>query len=1143
MGVLMLEKGTVSLVFGEGMDTKTDEVDVMPTKLLNAENIVFNKNNALSKVDGYKLLSSDIYYRSTDPNPYPAASTINNPSMLVSYNDELLCCSSTQLFGYVPNNDSWISKGSYSNISFENKEIVYLANHEKEASRYAKCGDFEWITYFAGAYGGTHTEIRNCLYHKDINLIFDEYLQDGKSNLALLKFNNSIWALSTQSDHSVLATRYSFTDMYSYSTQLTVSGLICKVGSGTSIFDYIIDEENNICIIAWYDDVAGKINIAQFLDNGTISGKVDVFIGSMSNVYDIRLFHSKYETTKHYILGFVYEDATTSYYKAAVYDTSLAEVVSCKTVTSSVYSNNGYYFNYIDIIPDSQYSWRFYYTKIRSVHALDVDLLNNGIFYYTMDIFGTLSVSAILCKVGATIAGKAINDTNCTISGYPYFGGYNNFYLIAAYVEDSTQTAQSSYYFLDAINTNPVGKIISAASFSDGGLKIIPFNNTFLITYSNQTFGAAEFGVRKFDTYFGKIKSKSEINNTLYLSGPILYEYDGTYTKENNFLVYPESLGASTTKSSAVVTQQGTVSTHEISQITFSDAQYLNVTHSAATTTYIKFYTANNANAYVIWFNKTDVNGNSLGVASSASGTLIQVNIDHVLSADNVAYCVYSVLQGMAGITVTIPYSNVVQIENTSNGAVTDIAFNLNTFTAAGPANGTYEYTAIYEWLDKFGNVHRSAPATPISVVVSTAPSPVFISIPYLHITAKSEVYIKVYRTEASGTTFYLLVDPSSILYYPNDTKKSYCVFKDYFTDAQITSNEILYTDGGILENIALDANKYICSYKNRLVSSGFVEENKIIYSKPLETNVGMSLNDQLIIQCDSLGGSIIAQTTLDDKLIIFKENNIFYVVGEGANAAGANQTYINPQLITSDVGCAEPNSIVLTPNGLMFKSAKGIYLLDRSLQPHYIGWEVEKFNDQEITSAILIEDHNQVRFTTRDSMCLVYDYFVKQWTTFTNHQAIDACIWDGLYCHLDTDGVKVETRDIFEFNGVGYPMSAETAWIKLDGVQNFQRCYRANILAKFKSDHILYIRVFYDYDNVNFDEYSFNTSNLDEVVPISQDSEVYQVQIHLKRQKCQAIKFKFFDNALDEGLSLTDLTLMIGKKRGINKVPANKKI
>ena len=163
MGVLMLEKGTVSLVFGEGMDTKTDEVDVMPTKLLNAENIVFNKNNALSKVDGYKLLSSDIYYRSTDPNPYPAASTINNPSMLVSYNDELLCCSSTQLFGYVPNNDSWISKGSYSNISFENKEIVYLANHEKEASRYAKCGDFEWITYFAGAYGGTHTEIRNCL--------------------------------------------------------------------------------------------------------------------------------------------------------------------------------------------------------------------------------------------------------------------------------------------------------------------------------------------------------------------------------------------------------------------------------------------------------------------------------------------------------------------------------------------------------------------------------------------------------------------------------------------------------------------------------------------------------------------------------------------------------------------------------------------------------------------------------------------------------------------------------------------------------------------------------------------------------------------------------------------------------------------
>lgn len=54
---------------------------------------------------------------------------------------------------------------------------------------------------------------------------------------------------------------------------------------------------------------------------------------------------------------------------------------------------------------------------------------------------------------------------------------------------------------------------------------------------------------------------------------------------------------------------------------------------------------------------------------------------------------------------------------------------------------------------------------------------------------------------------------------------------------------------------------------------------------------------------------------------------------GNGPDATGANSDYGDPTLITSDVGCINDNSVVIMPQGLMFQSAKGIYLLDQSLK------------------------------------------------------------------------------------------------------------------------------------------------------------------------------------------------------------------
>ena len=103
----------------------------------------------------------------------------------------------------------------------------------------------------------------------------------------------------------------------------------------------------------------------------------------------------------------------------------------------------------------------------------------------------------------------------------------------------------------------------------------------------------------------------------------------------------------------------------------------------------------------------------------------------------------------------------------------------------------------------------------------------------------------------------------------------------------------------------------------------------------------------------------------MDDKLIIFKNNSIYFMAGDGPNNLGQQDTFSQPQLISSDVGCENKNSIVLSPQGLFFKSNKGIFRLSRSLGLSYIGAPIEDFNDLTIKKADLLAKKNEVRFLT----------------------------------------------------------------------------------------------------------------------------------------------------------------------------------
>ena len=476
---------------------------------------------------------------------------------------------------------------------------------------------------------------------------------------------------------------------------------------------------------------------------------------------------------------------------------------------------------------------------------------------------------------------------------------------------------------------------------------------------------------------------------------------------------------------------------------------------------------------------------------------------------------------------------------------------------------GVYQYRVVYEWTDSRNQIHRSAPSLIYPVTIAATKS-VDITIPYLYITDRkgdrTNVVISVYRTEKAGTVFYKASSISAPNYNDTTVAGFTVTINDDLSDATLITRELLYTTGGVLENIAPPACKIIARFKNRLFLAGLEQKNVLWYSKEHVEGEAVNFSDVLKIKVDDTGGNITALGELDDKLIIFKASTVFALIGDGPLPTGAQNTFSVPQLIASDVGCIDPYSVVRTRLGLMFKSKKGIYLLDRGLQIQYIGAEVEEWNDLTITSASVVDEQNQVRFTTSEGRCLVYDLYFQQWYTFTNINAIDSAVWQGKYLFLkSTAEIWRETKGQYLDVDVPIISTYVLALLQFGQVQGFQRIFKINLLGENRGTHGLKIEVGYDYrdfyeerfivypDTVLFDSTWGDDTVWGEAGTLwgGNYDGVYQFQIRPRQQRCQALRLKvqdfFGSGAGTAGFAFSNVTAEVGIEPNVARIAKSK--
>jgi len=464
-------------------------------------------------------------------------------------------------------------------------------------------------------------------------------------------------------------------------------------------------------------------------------------------------------------------------------------------------------------------------------------------------------------------------------------------------------------------------------------------------------------------------------------------------------------------------------------------------------------------------------------------------------------------------------------------------------------ADTTYSYIYTYEWIDNQGRVHRSFPSPVVTPIASghnytfasgVTAGKVTLTIPNLRVTEKSGVSIRIYRTTANGSVYYLLGGGAAILVNdPSTDTITYVDNESANSDKNVIGNLQLYTTGA-LGYYAPPASSALTNFKNRAIQVGSEDPYQVGYSNAVLQNFPVQFVPEFLQNIGTVGGALITVAQMDDKMILFKSGKIsgpaiYYMQGQGPAASGANNDFQDPLPITVDAGCVDRPSVVLTPVGLMFKSDKGIYLIDRSLQASYIGAQVEGYNQYSVLSSQLIPNTTQVRFFLSNGTLLMYDYLYKKWATWTPPAGISDCIFQGQHTYVDATGqVYQETPGLY-VDGTATPVlwSFTTAWIKLMGLQGYQRAFWFLLIGDYISAHKLAVSLYTDF--------STTPDSSVTITPNSQDA-LENWRVFFTKQRCQSFQVQMsevYTGTLGQGLNLSGVNLVVGAKSKYRTISA----
>jgi hypothetical protein len=1099
--IMALQKQPISITFAQGLDTKTDKYQLPVGKFLTLVNSVFTKAGALTKRTGFQNLTD-----------------LGNDlqTTLTTLNDNLVATGS-DLFAYSMATDQWLNKGICQPVQLSVLSMVRSSTAQVSPDAAITPTGLACITYMDSGKSyyqisddttGQQIQPRTLLPSAAINprvFILGSYF--------IITFMATISGAATLQYMAIPTANPTFTGVAT-----TISNNVNGAQAGYDA--YTVASQ---LFIAWGSTgLAFKVT---WLTRNLSLAPIANVAGFPADLISVTADESKN------ILWVSYWESITSNGFVNAFDYALNPLSTSGPIITTTTINE--------------------LTSIAASGTLTVFYETVNTYSYSpnarTDFISTVTVGAPLTLTTPIIGPTTIILRSVGLASKPFIDPITgNTYVLATY-GDKFQTPalndsnQPSYFLIDSI-----GNIYMRLAYSNGGgyeaNQVLPtvsyVNNSHYCPYliadyittqndttnlttpnkgtnlpagtpTNAIYTNTGVNLAIFTLNISGQHS-SEIASTLNLTGGMVWSYDGIRPTELGFHVWPENVAGTTSSTTLTPTGMTTLGS--------------NVITAVSSTT-------------------------GIGIGSTITGTGVPAN---------------QVVVSTTPTTITF-------------GPLTATSSNTGvTLTIIGQVTAQeYFYVFTYEWTDNQGNLHRSAPSIPFAITaagtgVNTLDVPTdrltykqpFISVPSNLV--PNPIRIVGYRWSVAQQIYYQFTSITSP--YLNDTTIDFLTIVDGQSDAQILGNAILYTTGGVVEDICPPACTDTVLFSDRLFLIDAEDQNLLWFSKQVIENTPVEMSDLLTLYiAPTIGaqgstGVMTALGAMDDKLIIFKKDAIYYINGSGPDNTGANSTFSDPVFITATVGCANPNSVVLMPNGVMFQSDKGIWLLGRDLSTQYIGAPVEGFNSNVVLSATAIPGTNQVRFVLDNRQTLVYDYFFNQWSTHTNISAISATLYQGVHTYLNTAGqIFQETPNTYVDGAEPVLMSLTTSWINIAGLQGFERFYFANLLGTYYTPFKLNVGLAYNYNDSAVQTVLVTPDNY---APAwggealwgsggpwgGSEGNVFTARVFPSTQKCSSFQVtiqELYDPTLGpqpgQGLSLSGLLLNVGIKKGTRTQSAQK--
>jgi hypothetical protein len=409
-----------------------------------------------------------------------------------------------------------------------------------------------------------------------------------------------------------------------------------------------------------------------------------------------------------------------------------------------------------------------------------------------------------------------------------------------------------------------------------------------------------------------------------------------------------------------------------------------------------------------------------------------------------------------------------------------------------------------------------------------------------------------------------------------------------------LLSQPFLYTTGGVLDNVPPPSALCMTVHQNRLVAGGADDATVVWFSKELSPTDAPGFNDALTIQIED-GGPVTGIASLESVLVIFKQNMTFIVPGDMPDDAGGaiNRGYVSntlgtPVRMPHGIGCIDHRSVVETPVGVFFQSARTIELLARDMSITPVGLKLDDSLTSlgKIVSAAHNAKDNEVWFVFQATGAeqvawATYNYLTDTWSTHAlgpwgnlvrtqaavtmvgNTPHIMARYVAPISANSTTVVFRQSDSTFFDVgpnatnNGRLYvPMSWQTAPIAMNQIQGYQRLKRVRVIGSpiptpstgapaTRNAHGASFTLQTDYAtaglNIGSQTASWTEAEATAVYN-DQNREVYEV--HVAEQKGQKLTLSYTETAPASitglthgyGTAFSNLALIVGLKTGLDK-------